>query len=64
MFDEEHLKELFIAFDAARFQLHVHVIARQDTDKAWPNPVWNSGVKEEYAANDLENTAKKIAQAF
>lgn len=45
-------------------QLHVHVIARHDTDKAWPNPVWNSGVKEEYAANDLENTAKKIAQAF
>jgi predicted amidohydrolase YtcJ len=26
MFDEEHLKQLFIAFDAARYQLHVHVI--------------------------------------
>jgi diadenosine tetraphosphate (Ap4A) HIT family hydrolase len=27
-------------------QLHVHVIARFETDKAWPGPVWNSGVKE------------------
>jgi len=26
MFDEDLLKQLFIAFDAARFQLHVHVI--------------------------------------
>jgi predicted amidohydrolase YtcJ len=26
MFDEDHLRELFIAFDAARYQLHVHVI--------------------------------------
>lgn len=26
MFDAEHLRQLFIAFDAARFQLHIHVI--------------------------------------
>jgi len=26
MFDRDHLEKLFIAFDAARFQLHVHVI--------------------------------------
>lgn len=26
MFGENHLRELFIAFDAARFQIHVHVI--------------------------------------
>lgn len=25
-------------------QLHVHIIARYKSDKAWPNPVWNSGV--------------------
>lgn len=31
MFDEAHLKELFIAFDAARFQLHVHVIGDRAT---------------------------------
>lgn len=27
-------------------QLHVHVIARYKTDKAWPNPVW--GAEAEY----------------
>ena len=31
MFDEELLRELFIAFDAARFQLHVHVIGDRAT---------------------------------
>ncbi len=31
MFDEEHLEQLFIAFDAARFQLHVHVIGDRAT---------------------------------
>lgn len=24
-------------------QLHIHVIARFNTDLAWPNPIWNSG---------------------
>lgn len=24
-------------------QLHVHLIARYKTDKAWPNPVWGTG---------------------
>lgn len=28
-------------------QLHVHVIARYKTDKAWPNPVWG-GESEAY----------------
>ena len=31
MFDEELLRELFIAFDAARFQLHAHVIGDRAT---------------------------------
>nr|WP_298686312.1 amidohydrolase [uncultured Dongia sp.] len=31
MFDEDHLKELFVAFDAARFQLHIHVIGDRAT---------------------------------
>ncbi|WP_368413238.1 amidohydrolase [Dongia sp.] len=50
MFDEDHLKDLFIAFDAARFQLHVHVIgdratrvaldrieAAREMNGAWPS---------------------------
>ena len=29
-------------------QLHVHVIARQTDDAAWPSPVWGSGAAEPY----------------
>lgn len=29
-------------------QLHVHVIARQTSDVAWPNPVWSAGGPEPY----------------
>jgi predicted amidohydrolase YtcJ len=49
-FDEEHLKQLFIAFDAARYQLHIHVIgdgatrvalddieAARATNGVWPS---------------------------
>lgn len=50
MFGENHLRELFIAFDAARFQIHCHVIgdkaarvaldaleAARDINGAWPS---------------------------
>jgi len=50
MFGENHLKELFAAFDAARFQIHVHVIgdkavrsaldaleAARHVNGAWPS---------------------------
>ena len=30
-------------------QLHVHVIARNQDDEAWPGPVWQSGVAVPYA---------------
>ncbi len=33
-------------------QLHVHLIARYKTDKAWPDPVWGSGVSESYTAEE------------
>ena len=29
-------------------QLHVHVIARFETDAAWPNPVWGFGARVPY----------------
>ena len=32
-------------------QLHIHVIARQQDDAAWPNPVWGSGAAVPYAAD-------------
>jgi diadenosine tetraphosphate (Ap4A) HIT family hydrolase len=37
-------------------QLHVHVVARHETDAAWPRPVWGIGVAEPYktaAGKDL-----------
>jgi len=50
MFGENHLRELFVAFDAARFQIHVHAIgdravrasldaleAARDINGAWPS---------------------------
>lgn len=29
-------------------QLHVHVVARNDGDAAWPGPVWGNGVAERF----------------
>lgn len=36
-------------------QLHVHIIARFERDKAWPHPVWNSGVHDAYNVEDKHN---------
>jgi diadenosine tetraphosphate (Ap4A) HIT family hydrolase len=33
-------------------QLHIHVIARQLDDPAWPGPVWGVGAAEPYTAQD------------
>ncbi|MGA9794140.1 MAG: HIT domain-containing protein [Rhizomicrobium sp.] len=30
-------------------QLHIHVVARMESDAAWPGPVWGSGKAIEYA---------------
>ena len=45
-------------------QLHIHVIARYDNDKAWPNPIWNSGVTDTYQAQYLDETLKNLYDAF
>jgi diadenosine tetraphosphate (Ap4A) HIT family hydrolase len=45
-------------------QLHIHVVARFDTDKAWPGPIWNSGVSEEYADADLIALVEKLQKEF
>ena len=29
-------------------QLHIHIVARYDHDKAWPAPIWNSGINLSY----------------
>lgn len=37
-------------------QLHVHIVARNEGDAAWPGPVWGKGSAERFAA-DVLNTA-------
>ena len=32
-------------------QLHVHIIAREKTDPAWPNPVWGKAPRKAYDAD-------------
>jgi diadenosine tetraphosphate (Ap4A) HIT family hydrolase len=45
-------------------QLHIHVIARFESDAAWPNPVWGYGKAQAYASHDLEIMIEKCAYAF
>lgn len=41
-------------------QLHIHVIARDPGDPAWPGPVWGVGNAEPYGTND----AKRLTAAI
>lgn len=45
-------------------QLHVHVIARFETDRAWPGPVWGSTPKEPYSENELASIVSRLKDAF
>ena len=42
-------------------QLHVHVLARQPGDAAWPGPVWGAGTAEPYAPGEAEALLARIA---
>lgn len=45
-------------------QLHVHVVARFDKDAAWPGPIWNSGVREDYSPAKLQERMLLVQGAF
>jgi diadenosine tetraphosphate (Ap4A) HIT family hydrolase len=45
-------------------QLHVHVIARFETDPAWPNPVWGIGARVPYAPAAEAKLAQPIKTAL
>ena len=45
-------------------QLHVHVIARNSYDAAWPGPVWGQGNAKAYSAAELEILIGKLRRAF
>lgn len=46
-------------------QLHVHIIARNPQDAAWPNPVWSADIPSEpYAYTQGEALAARYADAL
>lgn len=45
-------------------QLHVHVVARNDGDGAWPGPVWGSGTRIPYEAGRLKALALQFASVL
>lgn len=36
-------------------QLHIHVIARYEKDRAWPNAIWGSTSVEKFEENEITN---------
>lgn len=45
-------------------QLHIHVIGRFRTDRAWPGPVWGTGPAEPYTEEDLRVTCETFRKAL
>jgi diadenosine tetraphosphate (Ap4A) HIT family hydrolase len=45
-------------------QLHVHVIARQTHDAAWPRPVWNVGERIAFAPDALQARLARLRTAL
>lgn len=45
-------------------QLHVHVIARNEDDPAWPGPVWGHAGTEPYRREDLHSFVSAIRSAL
>ena len=45
-------------------QLHVHVIARFQTDVAWPGPIWGATPAKPHEDKAAEHLIAKLRQAF
>ena len=45
-------------------QLHVHVVARQPNDAAWPGPVWGAGTAEPYTPDAARALAVRLRAAL
>ncbi|USG62838.1 HIT family protein [Sneathiella marina] len=45
-------------------QLHIHVIARQQGDAAWPGPVWGVGTARPYSETELARRIEIIRSGF
>jgi len=45
-------------------QLHIHVVARKESDPAWPGPVWGSGQRVPHVPRFRDGMRQKIAEAL
>jgi diadenosine tetraphosphate (Ap4A) HIT family hydrolase len=45
-------------------QLHVHVVARNAGDAAWPGPVWGFGQAEDYPPGEAERRIEALREAL
>lgn len=45
-------------------QLHIHVIARNKQDFAFPKPVWGIGSREPYSAPEAQQLINTVKQSF
>jgi diadenosine tetraphosphate (Ap4A) HIT family hydrolase len=45
-------------------QLHIHIIARFETDPAWPHTVWDHHIKESYTSDEFDQITNSLQQAF
>lgn len=45
-------------------QLHIHVIARNEGDPAWPGPVWGHGAREPYRRELMHEFSAKVQAAL
>ena len=45
-------------------QLHIHIIARNKDDSAWPGPVWGVGTSEPYSDSAANETLSAIRRGL
>ncbi len=45
-------------------QLHIHVVARNDGDAAWPGPVWGVGERKPYEAAERDDLIARVRSAL
>jgi diadenosine tetraphosphate (Ap4A) HIT family hydrolase len=43
-------------------QLHIHVIGRYTTDRAWPGPIWGTPTTQEFDQIELENIKSNFSE--
>jgi diadenosine tetraphosphate (Ap4A) HIT family hydrolase len=45
-------------------QLHLHVIGRFKTDRAWPGPIWGTGPGEPYSLEEAKAVCERFRNAL